>query len=83
MASLSSSLESLNVWERDALEACVREFAEANGLKLGQIAQPLRASLTGSTVSPPIFGVMEALGRDEALKRIQGWISLDARLNDQ
>jgi len=54
-----------------ALEAHVRSFAEANGEKLGKIAQPLRAALSGSTVSPPIFEVAELLGRDETLSRIR------------
>lgn len=71
LASLAIGLDNLNSWKNDALEACVREFADANGIKLGQIAQPLRASLTGSTVSPGIFEVMAALGRGEALARIQ------------
>lgn len=52
------------------LEAVVRQAAEAKGLKLGKVAQPLRAALTGSTVSPPIFDVAEILGRDETLARI-------------
>ena len=49
---------------RVSLEAAVRTFAETQGLKLGEVAQPLRAALTGSTVSPPIFEVMAVLGRD-------------------
>ncbi|MBI5165585.1 MAG: glutamate--tRNA ligase [Magnetospirillum sp.] len=57
-------------WTRDALEEAARAFAEANGLKLGKVAQPLRAALTGTTVSPPIFEVMEILGREETLGRI-------------
>ena len=69
--SLAVDLEKTTSWNTEALEACVREFAEANGLKLGQIAQPLRAALTGSTVSPGIFEVMTALGRDETLARIR------------
>jgi glutamyl-tRNA synthetase len=48
----------------------VRAFAEAQGLKLGQAAQPLRAALTGSTASPPIFEVMVVLGRAESLARL-------------
>lgn len=71
LAVLAISLEKLTSWEIGALEACVREFADAKGIKLGQIAQPLRAVLTGSTVSPGIFDVMAALGRGEALARIQ------------
>lgn len=53
-----------------ALEAQVRRFAEERGEKLGKIAQPLRAALTGTTVSPPIFEVAEILGRDETLARM-------------
>jgi glutamyl-tRNA synthetase len=71
LAMLAISLDNISSWDTEALEAGVREFAEANGLKLGQIAQPLRAALTGSTVSPGIFEVMAVLGREEALARIR------------
>ncbi len=54
-----------------ALESRVRAFAEVRGEKMGKIAQPLRAALTGSTVSPPIFEVAELLGRDATLSRIR------------
>jgi glutamyl-tRNA synthetase len=57
-------------WTLDALEEIGREFAEQNGIGLGKIAQPLRAALTGTTVSPGIFEVIEALGRDETLGRV-------------
>jgi len=57
-------------WRADALELRIRGFATANGVKLGSIAQPLRAALTGSTASPGIFEVMEILGRAETLGRI-------------
>jgi glutamyl-tRNA synthetase len=53
-----------------AIDAALRDFAERSGLKLGQVAQPLRAALTGSTVSPGIDATLAALGRDEALARI-------------
>ncbi len=53
-----------------ALDAALRGFAEQAGLKLGQVAQPLRAALTGSTVSPGIDATLMALGREEALARI-------------
>jgi len=49
----------------------VRAFVEASGEKLGKVAQPLRAALTGTTVSPPVFDVMAVLGREEALGRIR------------
>jgi glutamyl-tRNA synthetase len=58
-------------WEAAALEASVRAFAEAEGLKLGDIAQPLRAALTGKTTSPPVFDVLVVLGQAEALSRIR------------
>jgi glutamyl-tRNA synthetase len=57
-------------WNEAALEAEVRRAAEARGAKLGAFAQPLRAALAGSNVSPPIFEVMAVLGREETLGRI-------------
>jgi glutamyl-tRNA synthetase len=57
-------------WTAPALETAVKSFAEARGLKLGKLAQPLRAALTGSSTSPGIFDVLVALGRREALSRI-------------
>ena len=54
----------------ELLEAAVKAFAEAEGIKLGKLAQPLRASLTGTSTSPPIFDVLEVLGRNEAMLRI-------------
>jgi glutamyl-tRNA synthetase len=57
-------------WRAEPLEQKLRDFAVAKGVKLGSIAQPLRAALTGTTASPGIFEVMEVLGRDETLGRI-------------
>ena len=57
-------------WEHDALDAAVREVAESNSLKLGKLAQPLRAALTGKATSPGIFDVLVLLGKDESLARI-------------
>ena len=71
MAKLLPELESVNDWAVEPLEAAVRAFAEANELKLGKVAQPLRAALTGSTQSPPIFDVLAVLGRDESLGRLR------------
>jgi glutamyl-tRNA synthetase len=53
-----------------SIDAALRGFAERTGLKLGQVAQPLRAALTGSTVSPGIDATLAALGREESLHRI-------------
>ena len=57
-------------WSAAGIEGAVRAFAEAEGAKLGDVAQPLRVALTGRTVSPPVFDVMAALGPEEALARI-------------
>jgi glutamyl-tRNA synthetase len=67
---LRVALSSAN-WNAADLEAAVRAFSEAEGVKLGKVAQPLRAALTGSAASPPIFDVLAALGREESLSRIQ------------
>ncbi len=53
-----------------AIDATLRSFAERTGRKLGQVAQPLRAALTGTTTSPGIDATLAALGRDEALARV-------------
>src|SRR6185312_3945039 len=58
-------------WDVPSLEARTRDFAEKEGVKLGDIAQPLRTALTGRTASPPVFDVAAVLGREEALTRIR------------
>jgi glutamyl-tRNA synthetase len=57
-------------WSVAALEQAARALAEGEGLKLGQVAQPLRAAVTGAAQSPGLFEVMAILGRDEVLGRI-------------
>ncbi|MDO8289291.1 MAG: glutamate--tRNA ligase [Parvibaculum sp.] len=68
-------LEARNEWTAEGIEGDVRAFAEAEGQKLGKIAQPLRAAATGQTISPPIFDVLATLGRDEALARIRDQVA--------
>jgi glutamyl-tRNA synthetase len=70
LAGLMTALGAVPSWTQDELEAAVRAWAEAEGHKLGQVAQPLRAALTGSTASPGIFEVMAVLGREETLARL-------------
>jgi glutamyl-tRNA synthetase len=70
LAALLPELGASPEWSAPALEVTVKAFAGRQALKLGDIAQPLRASLTGSLVSPGIFEVLEALGREESLARI-------------
>jgi glutamyl-tRNA synthetase len=67
---LADHLRQVPEWSAAGLETAVRSMAEADGVKLGQLAQPLRAALTGSTTSPPIFEVMEVLGPTETLGRL-------------
>ena len=57
-------------WEAPALEQATRDFAAARGAKLGAVAQPIRAAVTGSTASPPLFDVLAALGRGETMARL-------------
>ena len=53
----------------------MRAFAERQGVKLGSVAQPLRAALTGRPTSPPIFDVLAVLGKDESLGRLRDQLS--------
>jgi len=72
MARILPVLEATD-WSGPALEAAARAFAEAGGLKLGDVAQPLRAALTGKTTSPPLFEMLALLGREESLIRLRAY----------
>lgn len=71
IAALLPELEAAADWTSGSVESVVRPFAERAGLKLGAVAQPLRAALTGRTTSPPIFDVLAVLGREESLARLR------------
>lgn len=73
---LLPELSDVSEWSAASVEGVVRDFAKRQDLKLGQIAQPLRAAMTGSTVSPTIFDVVAALPKDEALGRLSDAIAL-------
>jgi len=70
LARLHTALDAVADWDTEALENAVRQVAEDAGVKLGQVAQPLRAALTGKRTSPGIFDVLVVLGRAESLGRI-------------
>jgi glutamyl-tRNA synthetase len=70
MAALAPELAGLATWDAASTEGVVRSFAEAQGLKLGQVAQPLRAAVTGKSTSPGLFDVLDVLGREETLGRL-------------
>ena len=71
LPALIARLEAVTSWTAADTEAAVRAYAEETGAKLGQVAQPLRAALTGRGTSPGIFDVLEVLGRDESLSRLR------------
>lgn len=68
---LVNAFEGLEVWEAHVLEETTKAYAEAAEIKLGIVAQPLRAALTGSKTSPGIYDVLIALGREESLARLR------------
>ena len=70
LGELTSHLREARDWTTEELETITKAFAEQRAIKLGKIAQPLRAVLTGRAVSPGIYDVMATLGRDETLARI-------------
>ena len=68
---LTRALSGLGEWSVAAIDAAVRAFAETEARKLGDVAQPMRAALAGRTVSPGVFEVMVALGREDSLARLR------------
>ena len=70
MGKLATRLAAVESWSAAATEAAVRAFAEGEGVKLGAVAQPLRAALTGRVTSPGIFEVLAVLGKAETLARL-------------
>ncbi len=70
LAEVAAELAAVEPWSAETTEAAVRSIAERRGAKLGAIAQPLRAALTGRTTSPGIFEVLSVLGKPETLARI-------------
>ncbi|PQA72909.1 glutamate--tRNA ligase [Brucella oryzae] len=74
LKSVLPDIEAAGEWTVEALDAVIRTHAEKTGLKLGKIAQPLRAALTGRATSPGVFDVLFVLGREESLGRIRDQI---------
>ncbi len=71
LGEIAAELEGVEPWTADQAEQALRTFAERKGTKLGSVAQPLRAALTGRTTSPGIFDVLAVLGRSESLARLR------------
>ncbi len=70
LGGIIDALRAVDPWTAQGTEAAIRGFAESRGLKLGKVAQPLRAGLTGRAVSPPVFDVLAAFGKEESLGRL-------------
>jgi glutamyl-tRNA synthetase len=70
LADAHKALNALDDWTHDSIEQAIRAVADAAGIKLGKLAQPLRAALTGRTTSPGIFDVLVLLGKGESVSRI-------------
>ena len=68
---LSGLLSEMDGWNGELIQETTRNYAENAEIKLGKAAQPLRAAMTGKTVSPSIFEVMEIVGRDETFGRLE------------
>jgi glutamyl-tRNA synthetase len=76
LAAARALLATVDPWSATVLEEAARALAEESALKLGQVAQPLRAAITGSAQSPGLFDVMVTLGRDETLGRIDDALNI-------
>jgi glutamyl-tRNA synthetase len=70
LTAFRADVAELDEWTEENIQTAAKAYAESHELKLGKVAQPLRAALTGTTVSPGIFEVMAVLGRDESLARL-------------
>ena len=68
---LQHRLADLAPWDEATLEGACRQLAQELGVKLVDLAQPARLALTGRTASPPVFGIMAALGREETVRRLR------------
>jgi len=70
LSGAAADLARVEPWTSEGTEQAVRTFADQRGAKLGAVAQPLRAALTGRTTSPGIFEVLAVLGKEESLARL-------------
>jgi glutamyl-tRNA synthetase len=77
LAAIVPRLAALSEWTAGTTETVLRSYAEEAAVKLGAVAQPLRAALTGRTTSPPIFDVLAVLGKDESLARLRDQCVVD------
>ncbi|MFN3413486.1 MAG: glutamate--tRNA ligase, partial [Thermoanaerobaculum sp.] len=73
---LEEELDPLLDWSKDNLEAALRGFAEARGLRAGDFFMAVRVAVTGRTATPPLFETMEVLGKETCRRRLRHAISV-------
>jgi len=61
-------------WSPESTLAIIKQVAEQNGKKLGDVMQPVRIALTGSTVSEPVNDLLGVVGREKALRKIRNYL---------
>jgi len=69
------NLKGATSFDQEELEKIFTRFLERHQIKLGKVAQPLRVALTGKTVSPGIFEIMEVMGQEMVIQRLSNAIS--------
>jgi len=74
LQAVREQLSALPEWSKEAIHGVLTQTAEAQGLKLGKLAQPMRIALTGGTVSPPLDMTILLIGRERAVKRLEAII---------
>jgi glutamyl-tRNA synthetase len=76
LTELAGTLKALEPFAHDTIEKAFNDLVTAKGIKLGKLAQPVRVALTGGTVSPGIHDVIEVMGKDKVLKRIEAAVDM-------
>jgi glutamyl-tRNA synthetase len=76
LTELAGTLKTLEPFAHDTIEKAFNDLVTAKGIKLGKLAQPVRVALTGGTVSPGIHDVIEVMGKDKVLKRIEAAVRM-------
>ena len=76
LTELVAKLKDIESLTHDNIEKVFNEIVNAKGLKLGKLAQPVRVALTGGTVSPGIYDVIEVMGRDKVIQRIDAAVAM-------
>jgi glutamyl-tRNA synthetase len=79
LGKLLARFEAFQTFSRQEWEEAFKKLVEEEGIKMGQLAQPVRVALTGRTASPGLFEVMEVLGRDRTLFRLRKGIERTSR----